>query len=56
VQDAWFEELCFSKTQGDLAKSLPENLSPPPLKGYRSGSSDFSGEETLLFLMSERAP
>jgi hypothetical protein len=45
----------FFKTQRDPTKFLPENLSPPLLKEYHTKSSNFSGEETFLFLMSERA-
>jgi hypothetical protein len=55
MQDAWFEELCFSKTQRNPTKFLPKNLSPPFLKEYLTQSSNFPGEETFLFLMSERA-
>jgi len=55
VEDAWFEELRFSKTQGDPGKFLPENLSPPLLKEYHTKSSNLQVEETFLFLMSERA-
>jgi hypothetical protein len=54
MQDAWFEELRFSKTQGDPAKFLPENLSPSLLKEYRIKFSNFPSEEAFLFLMSAR--